>query len=255
MKKYHILILICLFTTEIFSSTARIMLLGDSITYDDAVRDHPELGGSTPRPTSLRHGYRNYLWYKLREEKLDINIDFVGSRSAGSKIIPNFDIDNEGYPGYTSQHIASFIYQKLQQSQPDIILLHIGSNDWSDNISGIRKILDEIDRYEQNYSHHIKVLLARIINRTEYQAWTNRLNHNIQNLANERIVNGDDIVIVDMEHNAGIYYDSRDFQDRAHPNNSGYYKMANLWFSTLVPILKNLNNYSYLVPIYHIILN
>ena len=96
-----------LIATQIHATT-NIMPLGDSITYDDAYRDHTELGGSGPRPASQRHAYRNYLWYKLQDADFDVN--FVGSRDTGSAISPSFDGDNEGYPGETSSYIKNHIY-------------------------------------------------------------------------------------------------------------------------------------------------
>ena len=212
-------------------ATTKIMPLGDSITYDDAYRDHKELGGSGPRPASERHGYRNYLWYKLQDARFNVN--FVGSRATGSAISPSFDGDNEGYPGETSSYIANHVYGFLRNNSADIILLHIGSNDGGNDADVVGDILDEIDRYESNYHHHIKVILALIIQRREARAWQSAFNNSLRSIANNRISNGDDIYVVDMEHDAGIHYDDRDFQDRTHPNNSGYNKMAGLWFSAL----------------------
>ena len=242
IKKYLFLLFICLLHSNIMAST-RIMLLGDSITYDDAYRDHPELGGSTPRPASERHGYRNHLWYLLKDAQYDV--DFVGSRIAGTAITPSFDPHNEGYPGYTSYQIANLVYTKLEKNEPDIILLHIGSNDWSDSISGVDDILDEIDQYEQNYNHPIKVILAQIINRREPLKVFTRFNINIQDLVNSRIKSGDDIVLVDMEHDAGLNYARSNFQDRTHPNDRGYEKMANLWFKVLKEEIINSSLFQY----------
>ncbi|MDQ7084903.1 MAG: hypothetical protein Q9M36_08195 [Sulfurovum sp.] len=79
------------------------MPLGDSITYDDAYADYP-----SARPANLRYAYRSYLWYQL--QTAHYNVDFVGSRSAGSAILPAFDPDNEGYPGWTSNELADITY-------------------------------------------------------------------------------------------------------------------------------------------------
>jgi len=252
MKKSLFLIFVYLTCITIsYAGPVRIMLVGDSITYDDAYIDHP-----IPRPAGLRHGYRNYLWYKLKDA--GYWVDFVGSRNAGADIVPEFDPDNEGYPGETSEYIANIIYDKLLLNTPDIILLHIGSNDWdvsansAYSIPHINRILNEIDDYEVNYNHHIKVIIARIINRKEYQSWTTTLNHNIQNLVNNRKLDGDDIVVVDMEYGAGINYHT-DFQDRTHPNDIGYSKMATVWFNALKPYM--VPDYSWLVAIQSTMLN
>jgi len=217
-----------IFFTQIYAEI-KVMPLGDSITYDDAYRDHTELGGVGPRPASLRHAYRNYLYYMLRDERYDVN--FVGSRQAGSEVPIPFDVDNEGYPGWTSNQIAGNVYRFLQNNPADIILLHIGTNDRITSVSGVNNILDEIERYESNYNHPITVILARIIQRREDDGVIHQFNINLQNLANTRISQGDLIYVVDMEHNAGLR--SSDFQDRTHPNNTGYYKMASVWFRAL----------------------
>jgi len=243
MRAILILFLLSLFS---HASVTKIMPLGDSITYDDSYADYPNA-----RPASLRSAYRNSLWYLLNDAHY--NVDFVGSISAGSAIVPAFDPDNEGYPGWTSGQLANITYNKLIANPPDIILLHIGSNDWSEDVSAVNYILNEVDRYERNYHHPIKVILARIINRKTHYAWTSNFNRNLQSLANSRIRNGDDIVVVDMEYGAGINYQT-EFQDPTHPNDIGYAKMANVWFSALRPFLKK-EDYAWLVPIIHVINN
>jgi len=214
----------------LYASPVRIMPLGDSITYDDSYADK-----SDPRPPGLRHAYRNHLWYKLTDA--GYSVDFVGSRNAGADILPPFDPDNEGYPGYTSNQIADIVYDKLVLAKPDIILLYIGANDWDEDVSGVNRILNEIDRYESNYTSHIKVILARIANRREYYEWMTKFNRNLQALADNRIAKGDDIKVVDMEYGAGINYPG-DFQDPTHPDDVGYAKIAAVWFKALEPYMK-----------------
>jgi lysophospholipase L1-like esterase len=212
------------------SSTTKIMLLGDSITYDESIaNDRPNA-----RPASQRHGYRNYLYYKLKDA--NYNFNFVGSRSAGSAIRPSFDTDNEGYPGIKSNELASRIYNLLKMNTPDIILLHIGTNDTRDSssISGLKNLLNEIDRFESNYNHHIKILLAKIIRSKDSSrnATIVDFNSNLVNLVNSR---NDDIKIVNMYSGAGI--SNGDMADYLHPTYGGYSKMASKWFSSVRPYL------------------
>lgn len=251
MKQYfYSVVFLFLIVGYVQAEPVRIMLLGDSITYDDAYIDH--LSGTAPRPASIRNGYRNDLWYLLNDA--GYWVDFVGSRVAGSDIVPSFDPDNEGYPGETSDDIADKVYAKLVENPADIILLYIGANDWSDSVSGINRILNNIDNYERDYYHHVKVLLARIANRQTYQAWMSHLNQNIQSLANQRINNGDDIVVVEMEYGVGINYNT-DFQDRTHPNDVGYNKIAKAWFNTLTNFLTPSNKLAWLVPVNFLLLD
>ena len=225
LKKITILLILSSF---IYADAIRIMPLGDSITYDNAYRDL-----DNPRPTSQRSGYRNYLWYKLQD--VNYNANFVGSQRAGSAIKPSFDIDNEGHAGWTSYRLAEHTYDWVSKYKPNIVLLHAGSNDWRESPRGVEDILNEIDTYEEVSGNSVTVILALIINRKKTVRWVRALNGNIKNMAKKRVANGDNIVIVDMEHDAGINYGG-DFQDAVHPNNTGYRKMANLWYKAITNI-------------------
>ncbi len=223
------LILFCLFIViQLDASTIRIMPFGDSITYDNTYADL-----ENPRPTSMRSAYRNYLWYQLEDAGYDVN--FVGSRQAGSSISPSFDIDNDGYPGLASYELADKAYSLINKSKPDIILLHAGSNDWDDSPSGIEDILDDVDRYEYENDTSVTVILALIINRKDYESWIRYFNANVKRMAQQRIDNGDKIVIVDMENGAGLNYSS-DMRDPAHPTDTGYKKIATVWYNAIKKI-------------------
>jgi len=123
------------------NTTIRIMPLGDSLTYDNTYADDEK-----PRPAGKRTGYRSHLWYMLKDA--NYTADFVGSQRAGQNIKPPFDPDNEGHPGWTSFEIAEKVYNSLIVQQPDIILLHAGTNDHTTTPSGVESILNQIDYYE-----------------------------------------------------------------------------------------------------------
>ena len=206
------------------ASPVRIMPLGDSLTFDNYLDD--------TRPDNIRTGYRSHLWYLLDDG--GYYVDFVGSVVAGDAVIPSFDPDNEGHPGRTDGDIANVVYGFLVDNPADIVLLHIGTN-WVDSSPDeVETILNEIDRYENNYGVSVKVVLAKIINRKVYDPVTTAFNTNVESMALSRI--GDDIVIVDMENGAGIDY-ATEMRDTWHPYDSGYQKMADLWYSTITPFL------------------
>ena len=200
------------------------------------------LGDSITQGFPSTSGYRNYLWYKLQDA--DYDVDFIGSQNDGYLVTPYFDSNHEGYGGWMTYDIAEIVYGLLEDNQPDIILLHIGSNDVSptqgldsSSITGLEDILNQIDYYEQDYNHQITVVLASIINRKEYHQTVTDFNINLRNMANSRIANGDLITLVNMESDAGLT--SSDYEDATHPNDNGYTKMANVWFNTLEDILVN----------------
>lgn len=215
------------------------MPLGDSITHGNP------------------SGYRNYLWYKLEDK--EYTIDFIGSQNDGYLVTPYFDSNHEGYWGWKTYEISAIIYTLLVNNPPDFILLHIGSNDVSptqgvnsSSVAGLEDILNKIDAYENDYNHPITIVLASIINRREYHDTVTYFNINLRNMANARIANGDKITLVNMESDAGLT--PADFQGTEHPNDSGYAKMANVWFDKLDEILSK-DDYAWLIPVYHVILN
>jgi len=226
MNSVNKIIILAIFTLIFSLSTVqgktKIMPLGDSITYDNYHDDD--------RPQSKRSGYRNYLWYKLRD--IEYSGDFVGSRNGGGAIKPSFDCDHEGHAGWTSYEISESVYRFLAMNPPDVILLHIGTNDWDRSPDGVEQILDEIDRFENDNGMNIKVILARIINRNHHSSLISDFNNNIGQMAHQRMNSGDNIKIVDMENGAGLNYRS-DLKDGTHPNDCGYEKMANVWFKAL----------------------
>ena len=222
---------------EICDTKINIMPLGDSITYDNHAGD--------TRPEGLRTGYRQPLWILLNDS--GYNVDFVGDIIAGQDAIPDFDPDNEGHPGWRDDQIADNIYSFLQNNPADVILLHIGTNGLNSDPGDVEDILDEIDRYESDYDMDITVILARIINRISYSSTTTDFNDNVEAMALDRVENSgnpaypDKIVFVDMENGAEIIYtqdttepyNDGDMYDNLHPNDLGYSKMADLWYSTL----------------------
>ena len=208
----------------------KIMPLGNSITYDDYTND--------PRPAGERTGYRSHLWYSLIDA--GYNVDFVGSVEAGQDIEPAFDPYNEGHPGWTDEDIADEVYQFLESNPADIVLLHIGTNDIDTSSDDTEDILDNIDQYEMDYGTDVTVILARIINRRNHVcpsgSTTTTFNNNVEAMALERIENGDKIIIVDMECDAGIDY-STEMVDNLHPTDAGYQKMATIWLQALEDLL------------------
>ena len=118
--------------------------------------------------------------------------------------------------------------------QPDVILLHIGTNDLTTDVTAINQILDIIDTYRTQSGKVVKLLIAKIINRKVYDPSTTLYNNNLA--AAVIAHNNSDNYIVDMESGAGIDY-STEMVDNLHPNDAGYQKMADLWYSALSGIL------------------
>lgn len=207
------------------SEPIKIMPLGDSITYDYLFSDDDD-----PRPVSIRTAYRSHLWYML--ENANYSADFVGSQVAGQAVEPPFDPDNEGHRGWHSLEIAENAYSYMLNSQPDIVLLHIGTNDNSSSAVGVAEILNQINMYEQHSGRTVRVIVALIIDRREPDAITREFNESLRELVNLHMLSGDSVTLVDMHRGAGLT--SSDYADYIHPNENGYSKMATVWFDALM---------------------
>ena len=231
---------------DLFDTPIRVMPLGDSIT--SGINDGIAV---LPAP-SLRIGYRYDLWELLKNNLFDC--DFIGSEYYGQLVDPLFDPDNAGFGGMTDDEMLTLLatgrwYSTqiapgpyLNTFPPEVILLHIGTNDRFDSVSTpVQNILNQIDTYNKN----VTVLLARIIDQVPSNPNVSPFNDAVQTMAEQRITQGDKIIMVDMQTGAGLNYridtaapyDSGDMYDQWHPNASGYNKMAGKWFATLDSVL------------------
>ncbi|UCG12260.1 MAG: hypothetical protein JSU72_17455, partial [Deltaproteobacteria bacterium] len=214
------------------TAPVKIMPLGDSITVG-------RKSGVDPDDPAYYVSYRKNLWDSLSDA--GYRVDFVGGESNGEAYAnEGFDPDHEGHPGWTDNDMDDYVFGWLETSQPDIVLLHIGTNGLDEDPKNVNKILNEIDRYSED----ITVLLARIINRENYvcpdDSETTTFNDNVEAMAQQRINAGDKIIIVDIECGAGIDYRQApdgDMWDALHPYATGYTKMAAAWFDSLVGFL------------------
>jgi lysophospholipase L1-like esterase len=255
---------IALFSSMVFcparsQTTIRIMPLGTSMT--EGWMDGTEL-------EVHRIAYRKDLKNLLTAA--GYNTDFVGSKEYGSADMA--DYQNAGIDGTRDQYIENMLITgfdlrwSIQETtgpyldafNPDVIFLEVGTNDIThdgtptepDAIANQRvsAILDQIDNYEARAHKQVMVFLALIINRKKLSngsdaqgTYTTTLwNQTIEAMAQQRINNGDKIVIVDMENDAGFSYAyaSPDFSqtdpEGLHPSAAGYSRMANLWYQNFI---------------------
>ena len=227
------------------TAVIRIMPLGDSITMG--------IASGVPDPDYMV-SYRKALWDFLVADSYEV--DFVGSENDGSVVFGDSDLsDHEGHGGWRDDEIVNGrpgegkLEDWLIAERPNLVLLHIGTNGLDPSPEDVKDILDVIDNHESNFGEAVWVILARIINRNSYSQTTTDFNDNVETLAYNRIDNPnnpaypDKIIIVDMEDGANINYDlvtdnpPGDMWDNFHPFETGYEKMADVWFSGLQAIL------------------
>lgn len=205
----------------------KIMPLGDSIT--GSAKGH--------------NSYRRPLWKKLKSA--GCNVDFVGfmhgvwdPRSWSEVPHPSddFDPDHEGYWGYRTDHILPFIREKVKRYSPDIVLMHLGSNDVASDepleqmISELSQMIDLIRLEKPN----VKILLAELIPGDNNDGII-LLNKEIRKLGPAKNTKESPVIVVDQYSG----YEFSDSFDGVHPGESGEEKMAGKWFEGIMNLNQN----------------
>lgn len=199
----------------------RIMPLGDSITHGEH--------GSYPIG-----GFRDDLADLLLNA--GINFNLVGTLNDGTSSAYPW---HEGHPGKTAEYLAANIVTWLNSTQPDIVLLHIGTNDINSRYSNT-DIRDDIERICDtiwSFDATIPVLLCSIIPRNDSFNSTNTdLCRLVQQLAVKKLAEGkliryvgqNEVWVTDPTWRTSLLYDA------FHPENAGYHVMAETYFNILM---------------------
>ncbi len=199
----------------------RIMPLGDSITQAD--RNH--------------NSYRRSLWIKLRQA--GYAVDFVGSTRSnylGNAPQSDFDQDHEGHWGWQVDQVLARIDGWTRNAKPDIVLLHLGTNDLlrgqrdDEIINKLRQLIEALRRQNPRST----ILLAQLIPSVGAEVQTQRFNQRIAELARSMNASTSPIILVDQYTGFNA---TQDTYDGLHPNASGEEKMADHWFDALQKVL------------------
>ena len=184
-----------------------------------------------------RNSYRYFLYRRLIDA--GYGVDFVGGRIRNDVGDPaNFDYDqnHEGHSGWRADNILENIVNWVQSYNPEIVLLHIGTNDiWrgdtvASTVAEVAGIIDAIRGVNSN----IKIVLAQIIPLVNYEAQIATFNADLATMAAGKVSDGANVSVVDMFTNFSI---NDDTFDGVHPNNSGAGKMSDRWFDALDDLL------------------
>jgi acyl-CoA thioesterase-1 len=198
-----------------------IMPLGDSITQGNKAQD----------------SYRRPLFHKLKDAGYAFT--FVGSEKSnftGPPPHPDFQQDNEGHYGWKITDVLPKLDGWLEKNNPDIVLLHLGTNDngvpnhkADDILADLEKVIDVLRKHNPK----VKVLLAQLMT-----AWGElvEVNKRIPDLAKRKTTAASPIIVVDQATGFDVRKD-KDTVDGCHPNASGEEKMATRWFEALVTVL------------------
>lgn len=228
MAVLRILLVSLLITAWVVAATAqpdpvRIMPLGDSITESS--------GGHA--------SYRYWLWHELLDA--GYHVDFVGSMYGvynGQPLYSDFDQIHEGHWGWRVDEILAQILGWASTYDPEIILIHLGTNDiWqgqgvASTITELGDLIAEIRLVNPT----AKFLLAQLIP----SSWGGHLdlipdlNAQIPPLASSLTSPQSPIYVVDQYTG---FDPNQDTWDGVHPDESGEQKMSDRWLAQLDAIL------------------
>jgi len=207
-------LLVMFIASPIYAET-KILPLGDSITANVTT-----------------HSYRYYLWNLLQAE--GYNVDFVGNQI--NQKYANFDPDHEGHSGWRADEIAASLPGWLKNYTPDIVLLHIGHNDFFQSQPGdstLDEIKDIIDLLQAD-NPKVTILLAQIVYPNWPHAKWTAFNKQIPDLATSKTTAESLVIPVNQNE---FFIPAEDTFDKAHPNDGGNLKIAQQWYKSIVSLL------------------
>jgi len=193
------------------------------------------LGDSITEGVPTEDGYRAFLAQELAAAGIDVA--WAGSRRSAAGA-------HEGWSGITTEELLPRLRATLARTRPDVVLLHIGTNDLGLGVSigratdNVNRILEEIDRRSRADAKApaIRVYVAKIIGRNlpggesddELLAYNARLT----DVVAARKKAGQPVELVDVH---AAVDPARDLADALHPTAAGYRKIARAWAAALRP--------------------
>ena len=197
----------------------RIMPLGDSLTS----------GVST---NVVPGGYRNRLYSLLTTA--GYNVDFVGLNTDSSN--PGLpDKDHQGVGGARIDEIQAGVPGWLNAVEdPDVVLLLIGTNDFSQNfnIGAVQTRLTNLIADIATRRPFAKIIVSNLPLRTDNpatEALQASFNAAIPGIVSNQVLLGRQVSFVDMR-SAWV---PSDLVEGVHPNQGGYDKMADVWLPAI----------------------
>ncbi|GII75877.1 hypothetical protein Sru01_08590 [Sphaerisporangium rufum] len=204
------------------AATVKIMPLGDSITGSPGC-------------------WRALLWNKLLQGGYT-GLDFVGTLPPQGCGVSH-DGDNEGHGGFLATNIANQnqLPGWLSATNPDIVMMHLGTNDVWSNIApatiltAFGKLVDQMRANNPN----MKILVAQIIPMNpptcaECAQRTVNFNAAIPAWAQAKSTAQSPIVVVDQWTG---FSTATDTYDGVHPNDAGNVKISDRWYPALTRML------------------
>ena len=125
----------------------------------------------------------------------------------------------------------------MSQHRPDVVLLHIGTNDmrFGVNANVVANNIAAIIDIMRSFVPSVKIVLAQLIPAGDAPAGAiEQLTSLIPGVASQKNSAQSPVVVVNQYSGFSLAVDS---DDNIHPNDSGERKMADRWYAELAPLL------------------
>ena len=190
--------------------------------------------------TATSGSYRSPLYDALVSSGIDnASFRFVGSQVAGPSTLPLLQRNHEGHPGWTVAQLTG-IANTWVAFQPDIVLLHAGTNDANGVHSTAQYVADMTLLLNVTAT---RLPLARVFVATIINSYFKPANPGIiaaYNAALPAVVAAfPNASLVDMAAQTGLCSPAGVdcvSTDRTHPTMAGYPRMAAVWFGAIAPL-------------------
>lgn len=204
------------------SAPIRIMPLGDSIT------------DGTSAGTAGRGGYRGTLYDSLTTA--GYNVDYIGSLSNNGALLA--DVNHEGHSGWRIDQLDANIEGWFNTMEdPDVVLMHIGTNDFGQGVDITNAInrLDALILKIATLRPYAHIIVTNLMERgeprnTEIQTHFNPF---VEDRVDAHALAGRRVTFLDMRAAVPI----SDMPDNLHPNQTGYDKMAAAWLPAIQAVI------------------
>ncbi|MHC1766869.1 MAG: immunoglobulin domain-containing protein [Verrucomicrobiia bacterium] len=188
------------------------------------------LGDSLSAGIPVEGGYRTRLYSTLSAD--GFTVDFIGTQTVFSNHPQLPDPDHEGHGGFQIHEIDAGVEGWISSVEdPDVVLLWIGTNDYSVNndINNARNRLANLIAHIATLRPHAKIIVANLLIRTDSptadQNIQTTFNPYLPAIVDEQVQLGRQVSFVDLRSTCT----AADLIDSLHPNLEGYNKIADAW--------------------------
>ncbi len=188
------------------------------------------LGDSITDGLYVPGGYRIELWNRI--VSMGYLVDFVGSQINGPVSLG--DINHEGHPGWRIDQIDAQINGWMDAYGPQIVLLHIGTNDVNadyDLPNAPARLSALIDKICAKLPFGGKVYVAKLtpLGDSGAAARLQTYNDQIPGIVQSKAGEGKPVFLVDMF----SAMTAADLVDGIHPSAAGYSSMGDVWYEAI----------------------